>query len=238
MATRGENLGFDHVPLRVLGIGAGAHPPGTHSSSRMLLEHALEEARQAGAEVRTFDLTALSFRSCPDREKVCAWPCRVTVADPNDGLGPVYDALVDWADVVVVSTAIDPAGLAEPMQLFLQRLRCIRHELEANQHLLVRNKVSAFLLCGPRSAAAAQLLATFADLGFTIPPFPFAGTPPDSCIAPEAEGFDRLLEVHPEAADAAGALALRAMDLATRIAERQRPSAVGEVSRVRSRSAG
>ncbi|AKU90097.1 hypothetical protein AKJ08_0484 [Vulgatibacter incomptus] len=184
-----------------------------------MLDLALQAAEASGAEIRRVDLTALRFEGCPSNERQCRWPCLLTEGE-GDELGPVYDRLVDWADVVVISSVVDDGALAEPLDRFMKRLGCIRHALEVDQVQLIRNKVASFLLCGPwkvASGPAAELVAFFASLGFALPPFPIAGPPPDSCFASSAERSDRLLHVLPESADGATALVVRAIDLASKL---------------------
>lgn len=212
-------------PIRVFGIGAGPSAPGLHSTSRLLLELALDDAKDAGCEIRHVDLAARRFHSCPDGEPQCSWPCRLSMLDDEDQLGDVYEGLVHWADVVVISTALESGpALPSGLRRFIERLRCIRHELDVQQRLLIRNKVAAFIMCGPWTPTvgpSAELIGHFANLGFAVPPFPLAGCPPTSCLAPGAERLERLLEVHPESIANAKALVGRAVDLATRLAPRR-----------------
>ncbi|HEY0840399.1 MAG TPA: NAD(P)H-dependent oxidoreductase [Vulgatibacter sp.] len=212
-------------PIRVFGIGAGPLAPGLHSTSRLLLEFALEDAKASGCEIRQVDLAALRFHPCPDGEAQCSWPCRLSLLDPDDQLGDVYESLVHWADVVVISTALEEGpALPGGLRRFIDRLRCIRHELDVEQRLLIRNKVAAFVMCGPwhpTAGPAVELIGHFANLGFAVPPFPIAGCPPTSCLAPGAERLERLLEVHPESIANAEALVHRAVDLAARLSPRR-----------------
>src|SRR3989441_1076865 len=82
-----------------------------YSTSDALIEHALEHAkRDRQADTQYIKLRDLKFRHCEGNyskaSHACTWPCAITERDPEDQLTAVYEGLVHWADVVLISTPI------------------------------------------------------------------------------------------------------------------------------------
>ena len=76
-----------------------------------MLDIALDYARDTlEADARRVRLAELKFRQCEGyyskSAHACIWPCSITEADPNDQMAEVYEALVHWADVILVATPI------------------------------------------------------------------------------------------------------------------------------------
>ena len=99
--------------VRVVGISTTvmdrANP--RYSTSDALLDSAIKHARETlGVETRLIQLNNLKFRSCEGyyskSAQACTWPCSITQMDPSDELEQVYEAIVHWADVILVSTPI------------------------------------------------------------------------------------------------------------------------------------
>src|SRR5271154_5479500 len=88
--------------LRLAGISSSvmdaANP--RFSGSDHLLEHAMNAARELGAETRTIRLNDLKFRNCEGYYSKAApassWPCSITQMDATDQMDQVYEALVHW----------------------------------------------------------------------------------------------------------------------------------------------
>jgi nitrite reductase/ring-hydroxylating ferredoxin subunit len=99
-------------PLRLAGISTtvmeAAYP--RFSGSDHLLGRAVEAAAALGAEARLIRLNELKFRACEGYYSkaagACTWPCSITQMDADDGLTPVYEVLVHWADAVIIATPI------------------------------------------------------------------------------------------------------------------------------------
>jgi nitrite reductase/ring-hydroxylating ferredoxin subunit/multimeric flavodoxin WrbA len=170
-------------PVRVVGIATTAmtsdHP--RYSTSDALLEVALEHARAAlGLETQYIKLRELSFRPCEGfyskAAQACTWPCSITQMDPTDQLDRVYEALVHWADVILISTPIRWGNASSLYFKMVERLNCIQNqETIANRHLL-KNKVAAFIIMGGQDnvqGVAGQLMTFFAEVGCQFPQFPF-----------------------------------------------------------------
>ena len=192
-ATKRNNLPHDPHPLarrverepgalRVAGISTTgmdvAHP--RFSTSDALLEAALEGASERGAETRLLRLRDLSFRHCEGyyskAAQACTWPCSITQMDPDDQLDRVYEALVHWADVVVVSTPIRWGSASSLYFKMAERLNCVQNQTTIRNRVLIRNKVAAFIVTGGQDnvqAVVGQMLTFFGELGFVFPQFPF-----------------------------------------------------------------
>jgi len=172
-----------HECTRVLGLSTTAMDTGNtrFSTSDHLLEHALEHAtRELGAETRLLRLRELAFRECEGNyskaARACTWPCAITERDPEDKLAAVYEGLVHWCDVLLVSTPIrwgQPAALYAKM---VERMNCVQNQVTIANKVLINNKVAAFIITGGQDniqAVAGQMLTFWSELGFSFPQFPF-----------------------------------------------------------------
>lgn len=169
--------------IRVAGISTTnmdeANP--RYSTSDALLEVSLEHAREALAcETKLIRLSALKFRNCEGyyskSAQACTWPCSITQMDAGDELDRVYEALVHWADVVLVSTPIR-WGVASALYFKMaERLNCIQNQITIQDNVLIRRKVAAFIITGGQDnvqGVAGEMLCFFSELGFHFPQFPY-----------------------------------------------------------------
>jgi nitrite reductase/ring-hydroxylating ferredoxin subunit/multimeric flavodoxin WrbA len=170
-------------PARVFGIsttGMDAESP-RYSTSDDLLGVALDHAGAAlGCETKLIKLADLKFRHCEGyyskAAPACTWPCSITQKDDDDGLEPVYEALVHWADVVLVATPIRWGAASSLYFKMAERMNCIQNQLTLNDTALIQKKVASFIITGGQDnvqGVAGQMLAFFSELGFTFPQFPF-----------------------------------------------------------------
>jgi nitrite reductase/ring-hydroxylating ferredoxin subunit/multimeric flavodoxin WrbA len=170
------------APPRVLGISTtvmdGALP--RFSTSEALLERALEQAGELGADTRLVRLRELSFRPCEGNyskaARACTWPCAITERDPDDQLDRVYEGLVHWGDVVLVATSIRWGAASSLYFKMAERLNCIQNQITTHDRMLIQGKVAGFVITGGQDnvqAVAGSLLVFWAELGFVFPPFPF-----------------------------------------------------------------
>jgi multimeric flavodoxin WrbA len=96
--------------------------------------------------------------------------------DSTDQLDAVYEALVFWADIVLIAT---PIRWGSPSSLYFkmaERLNCVQNQITIHNRLLIRNKVAAFIVIGGQDnvqGVAGQMLMFFGELGFSFPQFPF-----------------------------------------------------------------
>jgi multimeric flavodoxin WrbA len=169
--------------VRVAGISTTvmdrANP--RHSGSEELLAHAVAHAQTAlGAQTRLIRLGELSFRACEGyyskSARACTWPCSITQMDPDDQLDRVYEALVHWADVVLVATPIRWGAASSLYYRMAERMNCIQNQVTTHDRVLIRDKVAGFIVIGGQDnvqAVAGQMLGFFAELGFLFPQFPY-----------------------------------------------------------------
>jgi len=169
--------------IRVLGLSTTAmdknHP--RFSTSENLLKSTLQALQTEGqVETQFLALSDLNFRACEGfyskSEKACTWPCSITKMDPQDQMVQVYEALVHWADVVLVGTPIRWGAASSLYYKMAERLNAVQNQITLRDRVLIKNKVAAFVITGGQDniqAVAGQMLTFFGELGFTSPPFPF-----------------------------------------------------------------
>lgn len=168
---------------RVLGLSTTAmdreHP--RFSTSEELLKSALAQAEKSlDVDTKFLALSELNFRSCEGfyskSEKACTWPCSITKMDPKDEMAQVYEALVHWADVVLVATPIRWGSASSLYYKMAERLNAVQNQITVRDRVLIKNKVASFIITGGQDnvqAVAGQMLTFFGELGFMTPPFPF-----------------------------------------------------------------
>jgi nitrite reductase/ring-hydroxylating ferredoxin subunit/multimeric flavodoxin WrbA len=170
-------------PVRVVGISTTAmttdYP--RYSASDALLDVALDYASTTlKLETQSIKLRDLNFRACEGfyskAAQACTWPCSITQMDPTDQLDRVYEAIVHWADVILVSTPIRWGNASSLYFKMVERMNCIQNqETIANKHLL-KDKVAAFIIMGGQDnvqGVAGQLMTFWAEIGCQFPQFPF-----------------------------------------------------------------
>jgi nitrite reductase/ring-hydroxylating ferredoxin subunit/multimeric flavodoxin WrbA len=152
-----------------------------YSTSDALLEVSLAHARDAlRCEAKLIRLSSLKFRNCEGyyskSANACTWPCSITQMDASDELTEVYEALVHWADVVIVATPIR-WGVASSLYFKMaERLNCIQNQITIRDNALIRRKVAAFVITGGQDnvqGVAGEMLCFFSELGFCFPQFPY-----------------------------------------------------------------
>jgi multimeric flavodoxin WrbA/nitrite reductase/ring-hydroxylating ferredoxin subunit len=168
--------------VRIVGISTTAMDPAypRYSTSDVLLEVALQRAKERGLETQLIKLNDLKFRACEGyyskSAQACTWPCSITQMDPQDQLDRVYEALVHWADVVLLATPIRWGAAGSLFFRMAERLNCIQNQITIRNNVLIQNKVAAFIITGGQDniqAVAGHLLTFFSELGFSFPQFPF-----------------------------------------------------------------
>jgi nitrite reductase/ring-hydroxylating ferredoxin subunit/multimeric flavodoxin WrbA len=209
--------------IRVVGISTTVmtkeHP--RYSTSDALLETALDHARTClNVETQYIKLRELSFRACEGyyskSADACTWPCSITQMDPADQLDRVYEAIVHWADVILIATPIRWGNASSLYYKMIERMNCIQNqETIAGKHLL-KNKVAAFIITGGQDnvqAVAGQMLMFFSEVGCQFPQLPFIA----HSRGWSAEDMERNnLDVQNSKAlrDGAQGLVVRAVDMA------------------------
>lgn len=169
--------------LRVLGLSTTAMEPQhpRYSTSEDLLKSTLQKAQtELQVDTKFLALSDLKFRHCEGfyskSEKACTWPCSITKMDPADEMIQVYEALVHWADVVLVGTPIRWGAASSLYYKMAERLNSVQNQITLRDRVLIQNKVAAFIITGGQDniqAVAGQMLTFFGELGFMAPAFPF-----------------------------------------------------------------
>ena len=133
-----------------------------------------------GIETHLIRLNDLRFRACEGyyskSAHACTWPRTITQMDSADQLDAVYEALVFWADIVLIATPIRWGGPSSLYFKMAERLNCVQNQITIHDRVLIRNKVAAFIVIGGQDnvqAVAGQMLMFFGELGFSFPQLPF-----------------------------------------------------------------
>jgi len=170
-------------PIRVAGISTTmmtlAHP--RYSTSEDLLVTALDHARdELGAETKMLKVREMKVRPCEGyyskSSQACIWPCTITRGDREDEMREIYEAMIHWADVLLVATPIRWGAASALYYKMVERMNCVQNQITLNNRVLIQNKVASFIITGGQDniqLVAGQMLGFFAELGFLFPPFPF-----------------------------------------------------------------
>ena len=171
------------APPRVLGISTTAMDADNprFSTSDALLDHALSYARtELGCDTQYIALRDLAFRPCEGNyskhASACTWPCAITERDPLDQLTTVYEGLVHWCDVVIITSPIRWGNASALYYKMAERLNCVQNQITIGDQVLIANKVAAFIITGGQDnvqGVAGEMLSFWAELGFVFPQFPF-----------------------------------------------------------------
>lgn len=211
--------------IRVVGISTTAMDEANprYSGSDDLLASALSAARGAECETKLIRLNALNFHACrgyySKSAHACTWPCSITAMDARDELELVYEALVHWADVVLVATPIRWGAASSLYFRMAERLNCVQNQLTTHNKVLIKNKVAGFIIVGGQDnvqGVAGQLMNFFGELGFHLPQFPFIGHS-RGWTAEDMERNVSVLKSSRDLHEGASALAGRCVELARRL---------------------
>ncbi len=222
-------------PLRLAGIATSAmdalNP--RFSGSDHLLDHALKAAQQQGAETRLIRLNDLKFRACEGyyskAARACTWPCSITQMDDTDEMDRVYEALVHWADAIIVATPIRWGAASSLYFRMAERLNCVQNAVTIHNRVLIQNKVAGFIIVGGQDniqAVAGQMLGFFAELGFIFPQFPYIAHS-RGWSHEDMERNVAIVRSSAELAEGADMLTKRCLDLARHlIARNEAPASI------------
>ncbi|MDO8525934.1 MAG: flavodoxin family protein, partial [Candidatus Omnitrophota bacterium] len=156
---------------------------GRYSTSESLLETALKHAElKLNAETKLIKLRDLKFNHCGGfysiDENACTWPCTFSQIDEKDQLSEVYEALVFWADIILISTPIRWGNASSLYYKMAERLNCIENQVMIHNKRLIKDKVAAFIITGGQDnvqSVAGNMLSFFGQMGFLFPQEPFIG---------------------------------------------------------------
>jgi len=146
--------------------------------------------------------------------------------DEADQLTPVYEALVHWADVVLMATPIRWGQASSLYFKMAERLNCVQNQITIKDSVLIQNKVASFIITGGQDniqGVAGQLLSFFTELGFHVPQFPFIAHS-RGWTAEDMEHNIAAVQHSAELREGACALAERAVALARMLQASEPPS--------------
>lgn len=219
-------------PLRVLGLSTTVMDPRhpRYSTSEALLETALQHAAASRLATRTLRLRDLEFRHCEGyyskSARACTWPCSITLMDPKDQMAEVYEALVFWADIVLVATPIRWGAASSLFFKMAERLNTVQNQITLRNRVLLTNKVGGLIVTGGQDniqAVVGQMLTFFGELGVQFPQFPFIAHS-RGWTAEDMEQNVAWVQGRAELHDGARALLERCADLAGRLLATQGPA--------------
>ena len=211
-------------PIRVAGISTTAMDAANprYSGSDDLLQTALQFAEiSSGCETRLIKLNDLKFRHCEGyyskSAHACTWPCSITQMDPEDQLDRVYEAVVHWGDVILVSTPIRWGSASSLYYKMVERMNCVQNQVTIANRVLLKNKVAGFIIIGGQDnvqAVAGQMMGFFGEVGCQFPQFPYIAHT-RGWSAEDMEKNVQVVKHSVELREAAEGLVQRAVAMAT-----------------------
>src|SRR6476659_5504681 len=153
------------------------------STSEGALNFALDYAKNhLGAECIMIKLRQLNFKHCEGyyskNAKACIFPCSISEMDEEDQMLEIYEKVILWSDVVIVSTPIRWGNASSLYYQMVQRMNCVQNQSVTNQQYLIRDKTAAFIITGGQDNVqhvAGEMLTFWSQLGFVFGKFPFVG---------------------------------------------------------------
>lgn len=211
-------------PIRVVGISTTSMDESNPrmSTSDFLLGLTLDHVRtDLGCKSQMLRLNELRFKHCEGyyskSARACTWPCSITQMDPDDQMERVYEAIVHWADVVLIATPIRWGNASSLYYKMIERLNCVQNQITIHNRQLIQNKTVGMIITGGQDniqAVAGQLLCFFSEIGFQFPPFPFIAHS-RGWTAEDMENNIRHVRESEDLKNAAKALGTRAVNTAS-----------------------
>jgi nitrite reductase/ring-hydroxylating ferredoxin subunit/multimeric flavodoxin WrbA len=172
--------------VRVLGISttnSNDDVAPRKSTSEGALNFALDYAKnELGAECVMIKLRQLNFKHCEGyyskNAKACIFPCSISEMDKEDQMLEIYEKVILWSDVVIVSTPIRWGNASSLYYQMVQRMNCVQNQSVTNNQYLIRDKAAAFIITGGQDNiqhVAGEMLSFWSELGFVFGKFPFVG---------------------------------------------------------------
>jgi multimeric flavodoxin WrbA len=131
----------------------------------------------------------------------------------------VHEALVHWADVILVATPIRWGAASSLYFRMAERMNCIQNQVTTHDRVLIRDKVAGFIVIGGQDnvqAVAGQMLGFFAEIGFLFPQFPYVAHS-RGWTAEDMEKNVEVLRTSRDLRDGVAALVERCATLAGRL---------------------
>ena len=136
--------------------------------------------------------------------------------DASDQMDQIYEALVHWANAVIIASPIRWGAASSLYFKMAERLNCVQNAITIRNHVLIRNKVAGFIIVGGQDniqAVAGQMLGFFAELGFIFPQFPYIAHS-RGWSHEDMEDNVEVVRKSTELAEGAAKLTMRCMELA------------------------
>src|SRR4029078_3709371 len=156
--------------------------------------------------------------------RACTWPCSITQMDGSDEMDRVYEALVHWADAVIVASPIRWGAASSLYFRMAERLNCVQNSITIRNQVLIRNKVAGFIIVGGQDniqRVVGQICAFVDELGFLFPQFHSVA----HSRGWSSEDMERNVEIvreSAELAEGASMLAKRCVELSARLIAQDR----------------
>jgi nitrite reductase/ring-hydroxylating ferredoxin subunit len=123
------------------------------STSEEALRYALDYSKnEFGAETTMIKLRDLHFKHCEGyyskNASACIFPCSISEMDKDDQMIEIYQKVILWADVVIISTPIRWGNASSLYYQMVQRMNCVQNQSVTHESYLIRDKVAAFIITG------------------------------------------------------------------------------------------
>jgi nitrite reductase/ring-hydroxylating ferredoxin subunit/multimeric flavodoxin WrbA len=153
------------------------------STSEEALRYALDYSKnEFGAETTMIKLRDLHFKHCEGyyskNASACIFPCSISEMDKDDQMIEIYQKVILWADVLIISTPIRWGNASSLYYQMVQRMNCVQNQSITHESYLIRDKVAAFIITGGQDNVqhvAGELMTFWSQLGFLFGKFPFVG---------------------------------------------------------------
>ena len=153
------------------------------STSEDALNFALEYSRNNFmSETVLIKLRQLEFKHCEGyyskNAKACIFPCSISEMNKDDQMIEIYEKMILWANIVLISTPIRWGNASSLYYKMIQRLNCVQNQIITNNKYLIRNKLAGFIIIGGQDNIqhiAGELMTFWSQLGFLFGKFPFVG---------------------------------------------------------------
>ena len=176
----------DYKKIRALGISttnSNEKIAPRKSTSEEALRYALDYAKnEFGAETKMIKLRDLHFKHCEGyyskNASACIFPCSISEMDKEDQMIEIYQKVIIWADIVIISTPIRWGNASSLYYQMIQRMNCVQNQIITHDIYLIRDKVAAFIITGGQDNVqhvAGELMTFWSQLGFVFGKFPFVG---------------------------------------------------------------
>ena len=100
-------------------------------------------------------LRDLHFKHCEGyyskNAKACIFPCSISEMDIEDQMLEIYEKVILWADVVILSTPIRWGNASSLYYQMIQRMNCAQNQIITHDKYLIRDRVTSLLLSHWRS---------------------------------------------------------------------------------------